>query len=851
MSRKKKEKDLERELQSHLDLEAEESQDSYAAQRALGNIARLKEDVRAVWGSTSLDCLARDLRYAIRTMRRRPAFTAVAVLSLAIALGANTAVFSFVNAIVLRQLPVPGAERLVIVRQNNEMFHIENCCFSYPFFRELRKQDQDFEGALAMTSKDITLTDREQTERLQAEIVSGNYFSMLGVHAAAGRLLDENDDLAEGTSPVCVISYRLWQERFGGQSDVVGRQVLLNAEPFQIVGVSERGFSGGALHAPHDLQIPASMIKTFLGEGRDTFGWAQIVARLKHRVTATEAQTHLNVLGRNIEKITGPRIAARDDFFLRDGTQGINAKKDQFGKPVLVLLLLVGAVLLAACANLAALLLVRSVERTREAGLRLAIGAPRSALLRQFLTESLLLAMAGGVAGWILAQGLIRVLLSLLGQQGEGLAAYVRPGVTLFAFSIATTCAAGLLFGFFPAWRAAHSDPILSIHGVASANPAKRSWTSGLAIAGQIALSLALLFCAGLFARTLRNLRAVDLGFRPENVIMLHVDLSQTAYKNEGAGPFFEELLRRTLELPDVRAASLTNLFVLSGSMASVAIQVPGNVRPVTNFTKVSAGYFSTLGIPLLAGRDIGPDENEVIVNQEFARQFMGGDALDKVFSYGSGRTVRIVGIAGTARYRSIREEPQPIMYLPAAKGGYPRSLYLQVRASGDSTGMIAMLRTLLQNLDARVPPPEVTTMEIQLDQALARERLLAFLSTLLGSVALTLSAIGLYGVLSFSVTRRTREIGIRLSVGARRQTILGLFLRESAWFIVTGFVAGIPLALLCGRLASSLLYGLPPQDTSTAAGAAALLASVALAAAVIPVWRASRVDPIQALRHE
>lgn len=853
---KKREDDLDRELQSHLQSEAEEQGDYNAARREFGNIARVKEEVREMWGWTSLDRLARDLRYAVRTMRRRPMFTAVAVLSLAIALGANTAVFSFVNAIVLRRLPVPGAERLVILRQKNETFGIENCCFTYPFFRELRKQDADFEDTLALTSAEATLADHEQTERLQVELVSGNYFSMLGVRAAAGRLLDENDDRAEGASPVCVISYRLWQERFGGEAGAIGRQVLLNDEPFQIVGVSERGFSGAALHEAHDLQVPASMTKTILGQGRDTLGWAQIVARLKPHVAAGEAQARLNVLGRNIQKITGPRMSAHDDFFLRDGTQGISAKKEQFGKPVLVLLLLVGAVLLAACANLAALLLVRSVERTREAGLRLAIGASRSALLRQFLTESLLLAAAGGIGGWMLAQALIRILLGLLGDQGTGLAPYVGPGLTLFAYSVAVTFLAGLLFGFLPAWSAAHSDPVVSIHGGISSRPGKRSLTAGLAIAGQIALSLALLFCAGLFVQTLRNLRSVDLGFQAENIVLMHVNLDRTESGNGGAGPFWKALLRGASEAPDIRAASLTNLSVLSGSMASLSIQVPGYVSPnglrsVTNFIAISDGYFRTLGIPLLAGRDLASAEDEVIVNQEFARRFFEGNALEKTFTVGAGRKVRIVGIAGPAHYRTIREDPAPMMYLPIWQKGFPSSPFLQVRTSRDVAGTIAKLRALVQNLDPHVPIGEVTTMEIQIDQALARERLLAFLSTLLGSVAVALAAIGLFGVLSFSVTRRTREIGIRMSVGAPRRSILALFLRESAWFILAGFAAGIPLALACGRLATSLLYRLPPQDAATAAGATLLLALVALAAAVAPAWRASRIDPMRALRHE
>lgn len=860
--------DLREEMNAHMEFEIQESLAKgmtpeaarVAARRHFGNATLIAEKTREAWSFRWIEALLLDLRYALRTMGRRPVFTTVAVLSLAIALGANTAVFSFVNAIVLKTLPVPGASRLVIIRQQNEQFHIENCCFSYAFFRELRKQETDFEDVLALNATEINLTDQEQTERLRAEIVSGNYFRVLGVRAAAGRLLDESDDQSEGASPVCVISYRLWQERFGGRADVIGRRVLLNTEPFQIVGVSEAGFTGASLHEQDGLYMPASMAEKFLGEKRDVIGFLQLIGRLKAGARVQQSQARLNVTGRQIQKVTGSKMSERDDFLLRDGSQGINSRKEQFGKPVLVLLLLVAVVLLVACANLAALLLVRSVERTREAGLRVAIGASRSALLRQFLTESVLLSGAGGIAGWILALALIRVLLNLLGPQGEGLVQLVKPDVAVFGFSAAATLAAGILFGLLPAWRAAQADPSPAIHGVAFASSGKRSLVSRFVIAGQIALSMALLSCAGLFAQTLRNLRSVDLGFRPENVVILPVDLNGTVYREE-AGPFFTELLRRARELPETRSASLTGLSVVSGSMQSIIINVPGYVpanrlRPVTYFTRVSGGYFRTLGIPLLKGRDFTTDDNHegegaAVVNEQFARQFFGGEALGKTFSYGGGRKVRVVGIAQTAKFRYIREGPQPVMYLPFAQRNFPMSLFLQVRTSGGLARPIDRLHAIVHELGPRVPIGPITTMEMQIDAALARERLLAFLSTLLGAVAATLAAIGLYGVLSFAVTRRTREIGIRMSVGAQRSRIFMLFLGDSAWIVLGGIAAGVPLALGCGMLASSLLYGLKGQDTGTEIGATAVLGLISLVATLLPAARAARVDPINALRHE
>lgn len=863
--------ELDEEVRLHVELRAERLRETgtepdeapYAASRKFGNRTLIAETSREMWSWRWLEQLGRDLRYALRALRKSPSFSLVAILSLAVALGANTAVFSFARAIVIKQLPVANADRLVILRQHNEQFHMENCCFRYQFFQDLRKRDTGFDDALALSSTTVNLVDRERNEKIDVELVSGNYFRMLGVRVATGRLLDEADDSSEGSGHVAVIGYRLWQERFGGRPDVVGRRVLLDNEPVQIIGVTESGFAGMSLHQPHDLQVPSSMVGKLLGETRESIGWAQIVARLKTGVTMEQAAARLNVVGLSIEKASGLNFTERDTFLVKDGSQGLDSKKEQFGKPVLLLLGLVAVVLLVACANLTALLLVRSVERTREAGVRLALGGSRAALLRHFLAESLVLALAGGVAGWGLAQLLTRVLLKLLGPQGEGLERHVRPDAIVFAFSAGVAIAAGILFGLLPAWRASRCDPLNAIRGLAAAGQGGRSIASRLLVGGQIALSLSLLFGAGLFMATLRNLRSIDVGFRPENVALLNLDLSNTAYAKNGAQQFLEELLRRARDLPGTRAASLATISLLSGAMQSVVLRVPGyvppnRVPPVTYFNRVSSGYFRTLGIPLVAGRDFTNDdragaqtEGVAIVNQHFARQYFGGDALGKAFAYGGGRKVRVIGMVGDARFRWLREEPQAVMYLPVSQGTFPRSAYLQVRSNEDAGAAIDRLRALVREMDARVPVDRVTTMELQIDLALARERLLVFLSTLMGCIAVALAAIGLYGVLSFAVARRTREIGIRMAIGAQRKRILGEFLTESAWIVAGGIALGIPLALGCGKLAASLLYGLTPQDATTALLATLVLAVVAFVAALIPAWRASRLEPMAALRWE
>ncbi|HLJ49716.1 MAG TPA: ABC transporter permease [Bryobacteraceae bacterium] len=860
---------LDDEVRLHMELRARRLREEgvspedapYAARREFGNRTRIEETSHELWSWTWLEQLFRDLRYAGRTLRKSPSFSVIAVLSLAVALGSTTSIFSFVRAIVIMHLPVTGADRLVILRQHNEQFHMENCCFSDPFFQRLKKEAVGFEDALAVIPLQVSLTDREQTENVQAEIVSGNYFAMLGVRAAEGRLLDAADGSSEGGGYVCVISNRLWQERFGGSADVIGRRILLNNEPVQIVGVTAPGFTGAGLHEPHDIQVPASITGKLFGNYPVWLGFNQILARLKPGVTPAQAVARLNVVGLQIEKALGQNTSPKDVFFARDGSQGLDSRKSEFGKPVLLLLGLVGTVLLVACANLAALLLVRSVERTSEAGVRLALGGSRATLMRHFLTESMVLAIAGGVASWGFGQVLTAFLLKLLGPQAEGLSQFVRPNPAVFAFSAALTLVAGILFGLLPAWRAAQCDPLLAIRGLVNAVPGGRSLASRVLIAGQIALSLVLLFGAGLFVRTLQNLRSIDVGFKPENVATLRIDLRNTSYAANGTPQFYENLLRSVRELPETRAASLTTISVLTGSMASTLLQeVPAYTGSdhMSYYSVVSNGYFRTLGIPLIAGRDFNSDdraapktEGVAIVNEHFARQYLSGDAIGKAFTMSGGRKLRVVGVVGTARYRWLKEEPQSVMYLPVTQWTFPKSLNLQVRTSGDAAATLERLRALIRRIDPIVPVDEMSTMEMQIDQALARERLLAFLSTLMGGIAVTLAAIGLYGVLSFAVARRTREIGIRMALGAGRETILGQFLAESGWIVGSGLAVGVPLALAAGSLAASLLYGLKSQDILTAVLATVVLCAVAFSAALIPAWRAARLDPMGALRWE
>ncbi|MBI5283058.1 MAG: ABC transporter permease [Candidatus Solibacter usitatus] len=863
------EDELDEEIRLHLELRARRLREEgvearealYAARRRFGNVAGLREQSHDIWAFRWLEKLSADVRLAARNSRKSPSFTLLAVGSLSLGLAATTAIFSFVNAIVLKTLPVRDASRLVLLRQRNETFHMENCCFSHVFLREFRKAETGFENVLAAAAKDVGLVDGDRRQAVTVELVSGNYFQVLGVRPQLGRLLDESDDRVENGSRACVISDRLWRGLFAASPGVVGRRIVLEKEPFQIVGVSPAGFEGATLHGRRDVQVSTAWAETFYGTPRDNFSWLQLIGRLRPGVSMTEAAARIDQVGMAIERGQGFTVSDADHFLLRDGSQGFGSRKEKLGQPVLLLLSIVGLVLFMACANLAALWLVRSLERAREAATRVALGATRWDIIRQFLTQSLLLSAASGVLAWWIAQFFVAGLLRLMDTQREALAQHVRPDPMVFGFFCVATIGSGLLFGLLPALRAWRTDPMPLVQSGTLLAAGKRAGAYRVLIAVQIAVSVALVFTAGLLAQTLKNLRAIDLGFRPQNVVQTEVDFGRLGYSETAAEQAMRNVLLRARTLPGAQSASLSTVNLLTGSMASFVLSIPGYVdpkgmRPTSYFTRVSAGYFRTMGIPLLAGSDFTAQtraggEGEVIVNEQFARRYLAGDALDKTFAYGGGRKVRVVGLVGTTKYRWLREEPEPIIYLPAAAGSFPDSAFVQVRSSEPPETVLAQMRVLLQGADARLPLDRLTTLEAQIDEALAAERLLALLSTALGSLAVALAAIGLYGVLSYSTARRTREIGIRVAIGARRASIIRMVLGECTWMVMTGIAAGLPLALFSGKLVQSQIYGLPPADLRTTALAGLFLLLVSAGAAVLPAWRATRVDPASCLRYE
>ncbi|WP_321474529.1 ABC transporter permease [uncultured Paludibaculum sp.] len=861
--------ELDEEMRLHLELRARKlreqgmaaEESDYAARRRFGNVLIHQEDSHDLWAFRWLEELAADVRLAIRTSRKSPAFTLLALVSLTLGLAANTAIFSFVNAIVLKTLPVRDASRLVLLRQNNETFHMENCCFSYNFFQGIRKQNTGFEDFLAVANIERDVVDGDRRTPVSAELVSGNYFAMLGLRPAMGRLLDDSDDRVEKGARVCVISDRLWRTFFNGAPDVVGRKLVLDKEPFQIVGVAPAGFQGATLHGRVDLQIPTAWAEAFYGSARDQFGWLELIGRLKPGVSMQAAGLRLNPVGMRLQREIGFKLNEKDDFILRDGSQGTGSRKEKLGRPVLLLLSIVGLVLVMACANLAALWLVRSIERAREAAIRVALGATRWAVIRQFLVQSLLLSLVSGAVGWLLSQFFITALLSLMGPERDSLTQHVKPDPMVLAFFTAVTLGSGLLFGLLPALRAWTTDPMPLVQTGTLFAAGKRALGYRYLISAQIAVSVALVFTAGLLAQTLHNLRAIDLGFQPQHVVLANVDFERLNYSEAGAAQAMRNLLTRAQALPGAQSASVATINILTGSMASFVLRIPGYVGskgmpPVAYYTSVSPGYFRTMGIPFRRGRDFAMEdrtagESPVIVNEQFAKRYLGGDGVGKPLAYGGGRKVRVVGVVGTSKYRWLREDPEPIVYLPATADSMPGSAWVQVRSTASPELVETQLRALIQAADSRLPVDKLTTMDAQIDESLAAERLLALLSTALGLLAVGLAAIGLYGVLSYSTARRTREIGIRVAIGADRGSILGMVLGESAWMVAAGLVAGLPLALFAGRLIQSQLYGLKPADLVTTVLAGLFLMVISAAAALLPAWRATRVDPASCLRYE
>lgn len=813
----------------------------------------------------------KDFIFALRTLRKSPAFTAVAVASLALGIGANTAIFSFVNAILLKRLAVPESERLVTFA---EIYRGETSAKVWRMItvEQLAKRDPVFAGLFGWLGKPVSFSTGDKAQWVMGELVTGQYFQTLQVKPAFGRLLTDDDVQNAKADPVCVLSYSLWQRELASDPGVIGRSVFLNGHAYRVLGVTARGFYGAQLEHRFDLQIPATRIGDFMpafgdAAGADwlkTLSWLTPMARLKAGITRVEAQEQTQRVLRQIEiESNGGHSPDKQlDLRLEDGSRGFNTMRSEFGRPVLVLMGVVALVLLVACANLANLLFARAQTRAKEFAVRMSVGASRARLIRQLLIESLVLAACGGLTGITVSFWIGRTLVSFLNAGRSAVSALrVTPDLSVLAFSITLSFATAILFGLVPAWQTTRPDllPGLKQEHTGQGRLSRVLLRRSLVVL-QIALSLIVVFTAGLLTRTLRTLETIDLGFKPDQVIALNVDPAANGHSGTEISRILDETLSRARALPDVKAASLA-ASTPNGSMAlSMSVDVPGYTPKqegddIADFNLISPDYFKTLGQRLLRGRDFGERDNTsgprvAIVNEKFIQRYFGGkDPIGRKFRQG-GDDIEIIGAVADARDRGVRGGPEEAVYIPE-KQGQTSGLTLLVRTGNDPNAIIPSLLAIVRSIDRRMPVYSVHTLSTEIEAGLSSERILGYLSGLFAGLTALLAGIGLYGVIAYSVVQRTREIGVRFAVGAQRHDVAGLFARESLVLVLVGLVIGGPIALGSGHALRSLLFGVTTTDLPTMFLSMSVLAIAALLAITLPLVRAARINPVVALQHE
>jgi predicted permease len=866
--RKRCEDDLERELRADLELEAAEQQQKglsakearHAARRAFGNTSFLKEEVRSMWVWTWWETLASDLRYALRAMRRNPGFSAAAIISLALGIGGNTAIFTLLNSILLKQLPVHDPARLVQLEAVHEgkAFNF----FSWPVIEDLRGQLHSFSGVVAWSSRRMNVDTGSGPEPMLCLYATGNYYQVLGVHAILGRTLIPDDD-RPGAPAVAVLSYAAWQARFGGDINVLGSTVRVERVPLMIVGVLPSWFPGTEVGESPDLIFPVSLQPQLMPDrpmlARLDAQWLRVVARLRDGVSEAQARAEVQAAWPRVRTALDPngrKGLQQLGIDLTTASTGLSQLREEFSRPLFVIMGLVGLVLLMSCTNVANLLLARSTARGREMSVRLAIGAGRVRLLRQLLTESLLLAAIGSVVGTLVALEGSRALVSLLSGPGSTVVLNLWPDARVLAFTVIVTLITGVLFGLAPALQA-------------TAPPSRRGqrrWLAQVFVVTQIAVCLVLVTGAGLFVRSLQKLLAVDTGFRREGLLLVSVNPGRAGYRGDALIQFYGRLQERLNTLPEVRASSVSVYPPVQGNGGTffAASTVLADGRPSTNNTGfvylnvMGPRFFETLGTPLIQGREFGPADTSrsarvVVISKQAASDYFGTvNAIGHHIQINNGPAAEVVGVAEDVKYETLRERPHRVIYEPysqdAAAAG---AVYVELRTRTDSLSpVIGEVRRELHALAPQMPI-ETITFTSWLDQFLVRERLVALLSAGFGIIAVLLAAVGLYGLMACTVAQRTRELGIRMALGAQHSSIRWQVIRESLLLAAGGIVIGLPIVLAAGRLISNLLYGLNPDDPLTFGLACMLLLSDAMLAGYIPARRASRIDPMVSLRYE
>jgi predicted permease len=941
LRRSRMESEMDAELRSHIEAYAEDlirsgiprEQALRRARLEFGGIERVKEECRESRGIALVESLVQDLRFALRMLRKSPGFTAVAVLTLALGIGANTAIFSLIDGILMRALPVRDAQSLVVLKWSAlKMPEIHDstsygdctqkperngpstsCSFSEPFFDDVASQTKAFSGVAAFAGGgQLDVSGNGAATVLDAEAVSGDYFPLLGIGAAAGRLIAPSDD-SVSAPPVVVLAYSYWQTQFGGSASAIGKTIRLNNVPFTIIGVADASFDGLSPGAVRDAWVPISTLSQInpepwvKNEATDVYDWwLVIIGRLKPGATRLQAQTEVSTLFRNEMLHSSPALSKPADdpkVAALPAQSGLTGKTTHLSTELYVLMMVVGIILLIACANVAGLLLSRAASRQKEMAVRLALGAGQPRIVRQLMTESVLLSLIGGALGILFTVWGTHAIVSLFGSSSDrpfGFTVGIDGRVLAFTFAIAVLT--GIIFGLAPAFRGTHIDLTPALKDASASSGAEgraARWLTlgnGLVVA-QVALAVVVLVGAGLLVRTLQNLRSVDPGFDTRSLLTFRLEPALIGYKTPQIDAFYAHLQQRLAALPGVEAVSYSNDTLLNGGSWSTGFQLPGtpkNQNQETEVLAVGPDFFSAMHMHLLAGRNFTStdfaqeevaDENAqkhlklaeavdtgilsrsaaeseikaassaaanqpsiaVVVNNAFVHEyFPNRNPLGQRFEWEESQRV-IVGVVSDAKYVSLRSAIEPVMYFPSSG----RNTTFELRTRSNPLALVSSVRSVVNQLDNNLPIFDVRTQTQIIDQLLSQERMIAKLSGFFGVLALVLACIGLYGLLSYEVSRRTREIGIRMALGAQQQDVIRLVIGQGTLLAMVGAAVGIGVALGVTRFLGSMLYGVHANDPGTIIGVAILLAVVALAACWIPARRAMKVDPMVALRHE
>jgi predicted permease len=930
-NRQHRDRELDDELESNLQMQIDDNlragmsteEARYAALRKLGNVTRVKEDARELWSFVWLEQLWQDVRFGLRQLRRSPGFTAVAVFTLALGIGVNTSIFSLIDAVMLKMLPIrdPQQLRQVLWAGPHDPRELRlrtsystgfcpeiagvgsfdsGCSFSYPTFEQVREQAQAFSHVFTFTwAGDLNVIVDGQAALAQGELVSGDYFSGLGVQPQLGRTITPTDD-QPGAAPVAVISYGYWERRFGGDPTVVGKSVPMNGIPFIIIGVAPPEFFGIQAGNSPEIWVPLRK-KTDLNEVREKRSatkprgdgpevlqqaqalsdfenrqswWLRIMGRQKPGVSDAQARTELEIIFRqSVSEGLSPAPKPQDlpRIEVLPANRGIEVLRWQFSKPLWVLMAVVGLVLLIACANVANLLLARGRARQKEWAVRLALGAARCRLVRQLLTESLLLSLAGGAMGLLFAYWGSHLLVMMMSGGWQQINVSVGPDTRVLGFTGAVSILTGILFGLVPALRGTGVDltPALKESaGSLAFRPGRVRLELGkLLVVAQVAISLLLVIGASLFVRTLVNLETLDVGFNRKNLLLFSIDPTTSGYSGQRLAAFYRDVQERVAALPGVRSASFSQHALISESYSSNDISIEGykpkpQERKDVGVLGVGPKFFETMGIPILLGRSIGPQDNETspkvaVVSEAFARHYFPGQSpIGRRFGFGDKNPseIEIVGVDRDAKYSSLYSDHDNGATVYVASLQNPEALWgmnYEVRTAGNPMNWVPAIRQAIRSIDKNVPLSHIKTQTEQIDETILDERLFAKLTSFFGLLALGLACMGMYGTMSYVVVRRTNEIGIRMALGAQKGRVLEMVLKESLLLVAVGIALGFPIALASTRLVKSFLFGLAPSDPLAFFFSTVILAAVAALACYLPARRATKVDPLVALRYE